>query len=200
MRPSLATSSSPISCLRSEADTGASQRRPAIATARSGSGVCWRSVTRSSAFTAGLPSGLVGFGLGGRGLGGLGLGGLGLLVVAALEALDAPTGVDQLLLARVERVALRAQLDVQIRLGAARRERVAAGAVHGRFFVLRVDVFLHGNGSLLGANPDHSRTAHTGRAGMIARNAVSAAIVPGFKRGPASRAGPALSASSSAAR
>ena len=35
---------------------------------------------------------------------------------AALEALDTPAGVDELLLARVERVAVRADLDVQLGL------------------------------------------------------------------------------------
>ena len=77
----------------------------------------------------------------------------------AAKTLDAATRIDQLLLARVERVTLRAELHVQVRLGAARGERVAAGAVHGRLFVLGVDVFLHDDGSLLGANPDDSRTA-----------------------------------------
>jgi hypothetical protein len=48
---------------------------------------------------------------------------------------------------------LRAEFNVQLLLGAARREGVAAAAVDGRFFVLRMDVFLHLNGSLLGANP-----------------------------------------------
>ena len=57
-------------------------------------------------------------------LGGVGLG------VAALEALDPATGVDQLLLARVEGVALRAELDAEARDRGAGRELVAAGAVH----------------------------------------------------------------------
>ena len=49
---------------------------------------------------------------------------------AALEALDAAAGVDQLLLARVERVALGAELDVQVGLGRAGVELVPARAVH----------------------------------------------------------------------
>src|SRR5207253_1574072 len=52
-------------------------------------------------------------------------------------------GVHQLLLARVERVALAADLDVQLRLRGTRLERVPARAVHVREDVLRVDVGLH---------------------------------------------------------
>ena len=56
----------------------------------------------------------------------------GLLGVAGLEAGDAAAGVEDLLLAGVERVALRAHVGVDdaARRGAARRERVAAGAGH----------------------------------------------------------------------
>src|SRR5437868_3094629 len=67
-------------------------------------------------------------------------GGSGLLLgsalaVAALEALDPTAGVDQLLLARVEGVALVAQFDVQVGLGRLGRERVAARALHRRLDV-----------------------------------------------------------------
>src|ERR687887_2510765 len=48
------------------------------------------------------------------------------LLEAALEALDAAAGVHQLLLARVERVAVRTHLDVELGLGGTRRERVPA--------------------------------------------------------------------------
>src|SRR5581483_3538091 len=65
------------------------------------------------------------------------------LLEAALEALHPPTGVDELLLPRVERVARRADLDVQLRLRRARRELVAAGATNGREHVLWVDTGLH---------------------------------------------------------
>src|SRR5581483_9788805 len=61
----------------------------------------------------------------------------------ALEALDAAAGVHQLLRARVERVALRADLDVQLGLRRARLERVPAGARHRRDHVLGVDAGLH---------------------------------------------------------
>src|SRR5204863_9277890 len=52
-------------------------------------------------------------------------------------------GVHQLLLARVERVAVRAHLDVQLGLGRARLELVPAGAVHGCEHVLGMDLGLH---------------------------------------------------------
>jgi two-component system cell cycle response regulator len=62
---------------------------------------------------------------------------------AALEALDAATGVDQLLLARVEGVALGAELDMQIVFGRPRVELVAARAVHVGKGVIGVDLCLH---------------------------------------------------------
>src|SRR3954464_9871468 len=61
----------------------------------------------------------------------------------ALEALDAAAGVHQLLLARVERVAVGADLDVQLGLGGARLERVPARARDRRELVLGVNVSLH---------------------------------------------------------
>ena len=65
--------------------------------------------------------------------------------VALVEALDAATGVDQLLLAGEVRVALVAEFDEKIAtLGAARREGVAARALDVRVCVVRVDVGLHG--------------------------------------------------------
>src|SRR5688572_23150422 len=60
---------------------------------------------------------------------------LGLLE-AALEALDAATRVDELLLAGVERVTLGADLDVQLRLRRSRGEGVPARAAHGGEHVL----------------------------------------------------------------
>src|SRR5689334_87019 len=65
------------------------------------------------------------------------------LLEAALEALDAAAAVHQLLLARVERVAGRADLDVQLGPRGARLELVAAGAANGRLDVLGVDIGLH---------------------------------------------------------
>src|SRR3954449_4026644 len=69
--------------------------------------------------------------------------GAGAARLAAAEALHPAAGVHELLLARVERVAVRADLDVDLRLGRARRELVAARAAHVGFDVLGVDVGLH---------------------------------------------------------
>src|SRR5690606_22052106 len=68
-----------------------------------------------------------------------------LLGVAGLEAGHAATGVEDALLAGVERVAVRAGLglDRAGRRRAAGRERVAAGAGHLGLDVLGVDVLLH---------------------------------------------------------
>src|SRR6478735_9235230 len=70
----------------------------------------------------------------------------GSLSVAFLEAGHAAAAVEDLLLAGVEGVALRADLDVNLsaRLRAARRERVAAAAVHRRVDVVRVNARFHG--------------------------------------------------------
>src|SRR5712691_4854444 len=65
------------------------------------------------------------------------------LLEAPLEALDAAPGVHQLLLARVERVAVRADLDVQVRLRGARDELVAARAANRRDDVLGMDAGFH---------------------------------------------------------
>src|SRR5436190_6490876 len=81
-------------------------------------------------------------GLVGRARGAVAAGLLGLLE-PPLEAGDAAAGVDDLLLARVERMALRADLDVQLGLGRAGDERVAARAVHRGHDVLGMDLGLH---------------------------------------------------------
>src|ERR671931_1594370 len=65
------------------------------------------------------------------------------LLEPPLEALDAAAGVEQLLLAGVERVAVRADLDVQLGLRRTRLERVPAGARDGRVDVLGMDPRLH---------------------------------------------------------
>src|SRR5438552_7390858 len=59
---------------------------------------------------------------------------------ALLEALDAPAAVHELLLARIERVAVRADLDMQLRLGRPRLECVPTGARHRRQGVLGMNV------------------------------------------------------------
>src|SRR5690349_19794331 len=61
----------------------------------------------------------------------------------ALEPLHPAAGVHQLLLARVERVAVRADLDVELRLRGPRLERVPTGARHGGDHVVGMDVSLH---------------------------------------------------------
>src|SRR6201995_530534 len=60
-----------------------------------------------------------------------------------LEALDPSAGVDQLLTSGVERMARRADLDVDLVLGGASDELVPARAGHVRFGVRRVDFSLH---------------------------------------------------------
>src|SRR3954470_24185151 len=62
---------------------------------------------------------------------------------AALEALHPAAGVHQLLLARVERVAVRADLDVEVGLRRTRDELVAARAANGRDDVLGMDASFH---------------------------------------------------------
>src|SRR5439155_11627165 len=65
------------------------------------------------------------------------------LLEPALEALDASARVDQLLLARVERVAVGADLDVELGLRGTRLERVPAGARNGREDVFGMNLRLH---------------------------------------------------------
>ena len=66
----------------------------------------------------------------------------------ALEALDASTGVYELLSSRVERVAVGAHLDVDLLLGCPRGELVAAHASHVRLNIIWVDRSLHVQGIL----------------------------------------------------
>src|SRR3954465_3278462 len=66
------------------------------------------------------------------------------LLETTLEALDPTAGIHELLLARIERVALRADLDVQLLLGGARRELVPAGAGDVSEDVLGMNLCLHG--------------------------------------------------------
>src|ERR1700735_4630991 len=66
------------------------------------------------------------------------------LAVAALEALHPATGVNQLLLAGEEGVALVAQFDVEVGLGGVGDERVPARALDRGVDVVRVNVGLHG--------------------------------------------------------
>src|SRR4029077_6004536 len=77
----------------------------------------------------------------GRGLG-VDLGALAL-AVAALEAVDAATGVHQLLLAGVEGMALVAELRGELGAGRTGREGVAARTTNRGDVVVGVDVSLH---------------------------------------------------------
>src|SRR5262249_20138167 len=69
----------------------------------------------------------------------------------ALEALDRTAGVDELLLARVERMAVRADLDVELGLRRPRLERVSAGTRDGCDDVVGMDVRLHGSSARIAA-------------------------------------------------
>jgi hypothetical protein len=60
-----------------------------------------------------------------------------------LEALDAAAGIHQLLLARVERVAGGADLDVNLGLGRAGHELIAARTADVSLYVLGMNVCLH---------------------------------------------------------
>src|SRR3954468_12836850 len=66
----------------------------------------------------------------------------------ALEALDAATRVNELLLARIEGVALGAQLGAQLGRGGTSHELVSARAMHPALDVFGVDIGLHGPSSL----------------------------------------------------
>src|SRR5262249_23171023 len=66
------------------------------------------------------------------------------LVVTPLEPLDTAGGVDELLLAREERVAGAADLQTDLVLGGMGLKGVAAGPDHGHHVHRRMDVFLHG--------------------------------------------------------
>src|SRR5262249_15720377 len=73
----------------------------------------------------------------------------GFRAVLAVEALDPASGVDQLLLAREERVARRADLDVDALLGGAGLDDIAAGADDAALLVARMNAFLHGEASFV---------------------------------------------------
>ena len=73
-----------------------------------------------------------------------GLGSLGRLGVLAAEALDAARGVNQLLLAGEERVAIRADFQVDIALvGGSRSKAVPAGAHDAYLVVSGMDLLFH---------------------------------------------------------
>ena len=60
-----------------------------------------------------------------------------------VEAINTSTGVNQLLLAGIERVALGADLNTNVLLGRTSGKDIAAGTADGGLFVLGMDTFLH---------------------------------------------------------
>ena len=66
-----------------------------------------------------------------------------LVGVAALKALNTSAGVNQLLLTSVERMALGANFDVDLRLGGTSLDDVTASAGDGAVNVIRMDTLLH---------------------------------------------------------
>ena len=62
---------------------------------------------------------------------------------ALVEAINTSTGVNQLLLAGIERVALGADLNTDVLLGGTGRKDVTTGTANGSLFVIGMDTFLH---------------------------------------------------------
>ena len=60
-----------------------------------------------------------------------------------VEPINASTGIDQLLLAGIEGVALRADFILDVLLGGTSRKDVATGTADCGLFVLGMDTFLH---------------------------------------------------------
>lgn len=69
--------------------------------------------------------------------------GVSSLLELRSELLNAARGVDELQLARIERMAFAANVDLQLFLRAASLKRVAATALNGGFVVLRMNARLH---------------------------------------------------------
>src|SRR5262245_65124072 len=106
------------------------------------------------------------------------------LLEAALEALHPTAGVHELLLPGVERVALGADLHVELFLRRARPELVPAGAGHVREDVLGMDVGLHRRARIAAAVDDATfppETTQTVRppSTLPARTAATAAAPAG---------------------
>jgi hypothetical protein len=68
-----------------------------------------------------------------------------LLAELLPEALDATRRIDETLLAREERMALRADVRMNLGLGGTSLERIAAGALHSRRMILGMDIGFHAN-------------------------------------------------------
>ena len=63
--------------------------------------------------------------------------------VALAEFIDATAGIHDLLLARVERMAVGAHFEIQVAAGGARLKSIAAATRHGDLVVRRMDVSFH---------------------------------------------------------
>src|SRR5574337_659442 len=103
------------------------------------------------------------------------------LLEPALEALDATARIDELLLPGVERVAVRADLDVELGARRPRHEGVPAAAVHGRELILGVDSGLHRRARIAAAvspatlPPETTSTGRTASTRPASQAAVAAA-------------------------
>ena len=60
-----------------------------------------------------------------------------------VETVNTSTGVNQLLLAGIERVALGADLNTDVLLSRTGREDITTGTANGSLFVVGMDTFLH---------------------------------------------------------
>jgi hypothetical protein len=70
--------------------------------------------------------------------------GCGFLAIALVEPIHASRGVDQLLLTGKERVASRADFDVQVAFfGRASLKGLATSAANGNFYVFRMNSWFH---------------------------------------------------------
>jgi hypothetical protein len=115
-------------------------------------------------------------------LGGLQFLARALFGVLAFELVDAAGGVDQLLLAREERVAARADFDVNVGfIRSSGGEDRAAGALHGSLFVLWMNSRFHGSVFTIanGASPADSHE----QAGLMGYFQLNEATGP-QERGP----------------
>ena len=65
-----------------------------------------------------------------------------------LELVDSTSRINKLQFTGVERVAIIANIDLQLRSRAASCERVTTTAFNGCFLVVWVDAFFHGNSSM----------------------------------------------------
>ena len=64
-------------------------------------------------------------------------------IVSLFESVYSSAGIDELLLAGKERMALRADIDMEILLGGTGLEGRTASALNGSLLVLRMYAFLH---------------------------------------------------------